>query len=68
MPAETYDLHCLLTDCYIFYASVVLRVFGSLIVIQWSPSKTDTTGTHDFVRYKGVSFAEGSHKPHPLEL
>ena len=40
----------------------------SEVGIQWNPSKTDTTGTHDFVRYTGVSFTEGTYKPHPLKL
>ena len=31
----------------------------SAIVVQWSPSIMDTTGTKDFVLYNEVSFAQG---------
>ena len=34
-----------------------------VLAIQWNPSKTDTVGTKNFVRYKGVSFTEGLFKP-----
>ena len=30
-----------------------------LVVLQWSPSITDTTRTKDFVLYSEVSFVEG---------
>ena len=37
------------------------------IAIQWNPSKTDTIGTENFVRYKGVSFTEGLFQPMEIQ-
>ena len=39
------------------------------ITLQWNPSKTDTTGTKDFIFYSEVSLAQGfaaDHAPLPI--
>ena len=41
--------------CIKYFIKEVITV----IIIQWSPSITDTTGTKDFVFYSEVSFAQG---------
>ena len=41
--------------------------FANISLLQWNPSKTDTIGTKNFVRYKGVSFTEGLFKPMEIQ-
>ena len=41
--------------CIKYFIKEVITV----IIIQWSPSIMDTTGTKDFVLYSEVSFAQG---------